>query len=76
MHEDQVKDHRKKISIAKAELERLKDNKRITKKGKKNRKLLLEECKRISAESLVSYIEKKKTELRKSGKRRSKKQEV
>ena len=46
-------------------MERLKDNKKITKKGKKNRKLSLEDCKRISAESLVSYIEKKKTALRK-----------
>ena len=46
-------------------MEPLKDNKKMNKKEKKNRKLLLEECKRISAESLVSYIEKKKTALRK-----------
>lgn len=56
---------RKEISNAKAELERIKEKKKITKKGKKNRKLLEKECKTISAATLVGYMEKKKSALRK-----------
>ena len=56
---------RRKISMAKAELERLRENGKLTKKGKRNRALLLRECKVISAAELVSYMEKKKSQLRK-----------
>ena len=56
---------RREISIAKAELERLQENRKISKKGKKNRESLRKNCKTISATSLISYIEKKKSELRK-----------
>ena len=54
---------RRKISMAKAELERLQENRKLTKKGKRNRALLLRECKLISAAELVSYMEKKKSKL-------------
>ena len=56
---------RKQLSIAKAEIERLKENRKITKKGRKNRCQLQKECKTISVAGLVSYMEKKKSELRK-----------
>ena len=48
---------RSKISMAKAELERLRENRKLTKKGKRNRTLLLQECKVISAAELVSLFE-------------------
>ena len=51
--------------MAKAELERLRENRKLTKKTKRNRTLLLRECKLISAAELVSYMEKKKSLLRK-----------
>ena len=56
---------RRKISMAKAELERLRENRKLTKRGKRNRPLLLRECRVISAAELVSYMEKKKSQLRK-----------
>ena len=37
----------------------------MTKKGKKNRTLLSEECRTVSSTELVSYMEKKKSQLRK-----------
>ena len=69
---------RKQLSIAKAEIERLKENRKITKKGRKNRSHLQKECKTISVAGLISYMEKKKSELRKlkRGFDRKKKQEV
>ena len=42
------------ISIAKAELERLRENRKITKKGRKNRNIVKVECKTISAFELVN----------------------
>ena len=56
---------RRKISMAKAELDRLRENRKLTKRGKRNRPLLLRECRVISAAELVSYMEKKKSQLRK-----------
>ena len=54
---------RKQLSFAKAEIERLKENKKMTKKGRKNRSQLQEECKTISVAGLASYMEKKESEL-------------
>ena len=54
---------RKQLSFAKAEIERLKENRKITKKGRKKRSQLLRECKTISVAGLVSYMEKKESEL-------------
>lgn len=56
---EQVKEIRRKLSIAKAELDRVKKNGRIIRKGRRNRKLLLQECKVISINELVNLIEKK-----------------
>ena len=56
---------RKKLSIATAELSRIKENRKLTKRGKKNRSLLQKECRPLSASSLVNYIEKQKSLLRK-----------
>ena len=53
------------ISIAKAELERLRENRNLTKKGRKNRRLLLDECRAVSSAELVNCMEKKKSQLRK-----------
>ena len=50
---------RKQLSIAKAEIKRLKENRKITKKGRKNRSHLQKECKTISVAGLISYMEKK-----------------
>ena len=49
---------RKKILIAQAELERIKENRQITKKGKQSRAVLQKECKGLSAAKLVSFMEK------------------
>ena len=57
-------DLRKMTSIAKAELDRLRENRKLTKKGRKNKRLLLEECRAISSAELVNYMEKKKSQLR------------
>lgn len=75
-YEKRVLEARKKISIAEAELMRLKENRKI-KKGKRNRAILEQECKGLSAVKLVSYMEKQKSILRKlkRGFSRSKKQE-
>ena len=56
---------RKKLSIATAELSRIKENRNLTKRGKKHRSSLQKECSSLSASSLVSYIEKQKSLLRK-----------
>ena len=56
---------RKKISIVKAEIDRLKENRKVTKKGRRNRVILQKECKVLSIASLVSYMEKQKFALRK-----------
>ena len=62
---EDVKEVRKKLSIAIAELSRIKKNRKLTKRGKKNRCLLQKECRSLSASSLVSYMEKQKSLLRK-----------
>ena len=64
-YDTHVKELRRRISIAKAEMERLQKNRKITKKGKKNRLELQKECQIISAASLVNYMKKKKSDLRK-----------
>ena len=64
-YEKRVLEVRKKISIAEAELMRLKENRKITKKGKRNRAILEQECKGLSAVKLVSYMEKQNSILRK-----------
>ncbi|PFX27420.1 hypothetical protein AWC38_SpisGene7907 [Stylophora pistillata] len=46
--EEQVKELRRKLSIAKAELDMVKKNDAVTRKGRRNRKLLLQECKQDS----------------------------
>ena len=56
---------RKRISIAKAETDRLKENRKVTKRGKRNRQILQKECKVLSIASLVNYMERQKCELRK-----------
>ena len=69
---------RKKISIAKAEVERLKENRKITKQGRKNRVTLQEECNiAIAIAGLANYMEKKQSLFRmlKKGFHRKKKQE-
>ena len=61
----QVKEIRRKLSIAKAELDRIKKNDRITRKGRRNRKELLKECKVISVGELVNFMEKRKDKVKK-----------
>ena len=51
------------VSIAKVEIERLKENRKITKKGRKDRSQLQKECKTVSVAGLVRYMEKKKSDL-------------
>ena len=51
------------VSIAKVEIERLKENRKITKKGSKDRSQLQKECKTVSVAGLVRYMEKKKSDL-------------
>ena len=65
VYEERVVEVRKKISIAQAELERIKENRKITKKGKRNRAVPEKECKGLSAVKLVSFMEKQKAILRK-----------
>ena len=60
-----VTELRRKISIAKAEFERIKANKKMSKKGKKNRAMLENDCGKVSSVTLVTYMEKKKSDLRK-----------
>ena len=56
---------RKQISVTKTELEKIEENRKLTKRGEKNRRLLEKECKIISAVSLINFMEKKKSALRK-----------
>ena len=77
-YKEKVVETRRKIYITKAEWERLKENRKITKKGRKNRAISQEECKTISSAIIVNYnMEKKKSLLRKlkKGFCRRKKQE-
>ena len=54
-------DVRKMISIAKTEFERLRENRKMTKERRKNRRRLLEECKAMISAELVNFIEKRKS---------------
>ena len=65
LYEERVVEVRKKISITQAELERIKENRKITKKGKRNHAVLVKECKGVSAAKLVSFMEKQKAIFRK-----------
>ena len=60
MLENQVKEIRRKLSIAKAELDRIKKNDRITRKGRRNRKELLKECKEGNISRGISELHGKK----------------
>ncbi|XP_068750863.1 uncharacterized protein [Montipora capricornis] len=62
---DEMGEIRKYISIASAEVNRVKENRKLTKRGRKNRALLQEECKSLSVTQLITYIEKQKFRLRK-----------
>ena len=62
---DEMGEIRKNISIASAEVNRVKENRKLTKRGRKNRALLQEECKSLSVTQLITYIEKQKFRLRK-----------
>ena len=59
IYDQEAEKIRKQLSIAKAEIERLKENRKITKKGRKNRSHRQKECKTISVAGLISYMEKK-----------------
>ena len=65
IYEAQAGEMRKNISIAAVEIERLRANRKLTSKGKKNRAKLLKNCKSLSLADLVVYMEKEKSKLRK-----------
>ena len=65
LYEEKIGVVRKKISMAKAELERLNKNRKLTMRGKRNRVIFKRECKSISLAELVSYKEKQKSAVRK-----------
>ena len=67
---------RNMISIAKADLERLRENKNITWKGINNRNFLKEQCKTIAAFDLENFMERKKSTFRKLKKRFSRKKKA
>ena len=54
MYEGQAGEIRKNVTIAKAEIERVKSNRKITGKRRRNPAKLLESCKVISVAALVS----------------------
>ena len=64
IYEAQAGEIRKNISIAAAEIERLRANRKLTSKGKENRAKLLKDCKSLSVADLSVYMEKEKAELR------------
>ena len=64
IYEVQAGEIRKNISIAAAEIERLRANRKLTSKGKKIRAKLLKNCKSLSVADLVVYMEKEKTKVR------------
>ena len=65
IYKAQAGEIRKNISIAAAEIERLRANRKLTSKGKKNRAKLLKDCKSLLVADLVVYMEKEKSKLRK-----------
>ena len=64
-YEKKVIETRSKISIAKAEMERIRENRKLTKRGRKNREMLEKECRNLSVAELITYMEKYKSVLRK-----------
>ena len=66
---------RKNISIAEAEMEILKTNNKLTRKGKKNRAKLLAVCKRLSAAEPVNESQKSKLRKPKKEPKRCRKNE-
>lgn len=71
--ETQVRETRTIISKATAEIERLRCNGKLRKKGRKNRDELAKECNVLSVRELVILIERKKTVLRKLSRKRRRK---
>ena len=63
LYEEKVSEIRKHISIAKVEVDCLKENRKLTKRGRRNRATLQKECCTLSIPSLVGYMEKKKSSL-------------
>ena len=55
----------RQVNISIAAAERLRANRKLTSKGKKNRAKLLKNCKSLSVADLVVYVEKEKSKLRK-----------
>lgn len=53
------------FSLSRHVLVRANGKKKVTKKGRKNWALQLEECKKMSSLELVNYMKNKKTQLRK-----------
>ena len=51
------------ICIAKAEIERLRANRKMSKKGKKNEEKLLQELKNLFVTELKSYMDREKSRL-------------
>ena len=65
IYESQAGEIRKNISISAAEIERLRANRKLTSKGKKNRAKHQKNYKSLSIADLVVYMEKEKSKLRK-----------
>ena len=65
IYEAQARKIRNNIPIAAAEIERLRANRKLTSKGKKNGAKILKNCKSLLVADLVVYMEKKKSMLRK-----------
>ena len=63
IYESQAGEIRKNISIAAAEIERLRANRKLTSKGKKNRAKHQKNYKSLSIADLVVYMERKKSKL-------------
>ena len=55
----------RQVNISIPAAERLRANRKLTSKGKKNRAKLLKNCKSLSVADLVVYMEKEKSKLRK-----------
>ena len=72
IYEAQAGEIRKNVSIAGAEIERLRANRKLTSKGKNNRAKLLKNCKSLSVADLIVYMEKEKSKLRKPKKNKIK----
>ena len=71
--EIEIKEVRSRLSKCKAEIERLTVNGRLTKKGRRNRQQIQNECGEISHYVLVCYMEKLKKRIKYLSKKRSRK---